>query len=152
MKQINAILILVLSLSIGCKQNKPTDDPEMLKQVLVNYFDGIKNNDHKKMKDAITTDFLLYENGHAWNNDSVYRNMDQSSPYKVEFVFDNVKTTVDNKLGHMTYNEHANFVFQDTIKANLNFLGSAAFRKEEGEWKMYFLQATEKYYPKNKKD
>jgi len=150
MKLKNAtMLILGLSLFAGC-QNKSTDDPEMLKQVLVNYFDGIKINDHKKMTDAITDDFLLYENGHAWNNDSVYMNMERSSPYTVEFIFDNVKITVDHRSGHMTYDEHAHFVFRDTVKANLNFLGSAAFRKSKEGWKMYFLQATKKYV-RNKK-
>jgi len=71
--------------------------------------------------------------------------MERSSPYRVEFIFDNVKITIDNKLGHMTYDEHANFVFRDTVKANLNFLGSAAFRKSEEGWRMCFLQATKKY-------
>jgi hypothetical protein len=149
MKLSATVLILGLGLLTNC-QNKSTDDPEMLKQVLVNYFDGIKTNDHKKMTDAITDDFLLYENGHAWNNDSVYLNMERSSPYKVEFIFDNVKINVDNMSGHMTYNEHAHFVFQDTIKANLNFLGSAAFRKTKERWKMYFLQATKIYERKKK--
>jgi hypothetical protein len=144
------LLILGLGLLPGCWRNKSTDDPEMLKQVLVNYFDGIKHNDHKKMTDAITNDFLLYEEGHAWNNDSVYLNIERSSPFTVEFVFDNVKTTVDKNSGHMTYEEHANFVFKDTIKANLNFLGSAAFRKNKEGWKMYFLQATKKYVRKKK--
>jgi hypothetical protein len=123
-------------------QNKRIDETKVLKQVLVNYFDGIKNNDRKKMTDAITDDFLLYENGHVWSNDSVYMNMERSSPYTADFIFDNIKIKIDNKLGHMTYDEHANFVFGDTVKANLNFLGSAAFRKDDEGWKMYFLQAT----------
>jgi hypothetical protein len=143
------VLILGLGLLTNC-QDKSTDDPEMLKRVLVNYFDGIKTNNHKKMTDAITDDFLLYENGHAWNNDSVYMNMERNAPYSVEFIFDNVKIRVDQMSGHMTYDEHAHFVFQDTIKANLNFLGSAAFRKSKEGWKMYFLQATKKYV-RNKK-
>ena len=143
-------MILALGLFAGCLQKRSTDDPEILKQVLVNYFDGIKHNDHKKMTDAITDDFLLYEEGHAWNNDSVYLNIERSSPFTVEFIFDNIKTTMDKNSGHMTYEEHANFVFKDTIKVNLNFLGSAAFRKSKDGWKMYFLQATKKYVRKKK--
>ena len=149
MKRTKVTLIaLGLGLLAGCGQHKPTDNEENLRQVLVNYFDGIKHNDHKKMTDAITDDFLLYEEGHSWNNDSVYMNIERSSPFRAEFTFDNIKVTVDNKSGHMTYEEHANFVFRDTIKANLNFLGSAAFRKSEDGWKMYFLQATKKYVRK----
>ena len=146
MKQTNVrLLVLGIGLFAGCVPNKSTDDGEKLKQVLVNYFDGVKHNDHKKMTDAITEDFLLYEGGHAWNNDSVYMNIERNSPFTVEFIFDNVKITVDRETGHMTYDEHAHFVFSDTIKANLNFLGSAAFRKSKEGWKMYFLQATKKY-------
>jgi hypothetical protein len=139
-------LMLGLILLTACR-NKSTDDPEKLKQVLINYFDGIKNKDTKKMIDVTTDDFLLYENGRAWNNDSVFMNMKRNSPYTVEFIFDNFKINVDGKSGHMSYVEHANFVFRDTIKANLNFLGSAAFRKGEGGWKMNFLSATKKHIP-----
>jgi hypothetical protein len=142
-------LVFGLVLLTAC-QNTPTDDPEKLKQVLTSYFDGVKTKNTKEMIDVTTDDFLLYEGGKAWNNDSVFMNMKRNSPYTVEFVFDNFRTNVDSKSGHLTYEEHAHFIFRDTIKVDLNFLGSAAFRKSEGTWKMNFLSATKKYVPKGK--
>ncbi|MDP4265426.1 MAG: nuclear transport factor 2 family protein [Bacteroidota bacterium] len=147
-------IILALMAGLGllpaCRQSKSTDDPEKLKTVLLNYFDGIKNNDHKKMIDATTDDFIVYETGKVWNNDSVFKEMKRVSPYTVNFKFDNFKIQVDNMSGHMSYYEEADFVFNDTLKVNLNFLGSAAFQKNEGGWKMNFLHATKKYAPKVK--
>jgi len=151
MKQ-NKVALIAFSLGLlaSC-ENRSDNESEKLKQVLVGYFDGVKHNDHKKMTDAITDDFLLYHEGHAWNNDSVYMNIERNSPFTVDFLFDNIRTTVDTESGHITYDEHANFVFSDTIKANLNFLGSAAFRKSKDGWKMYFMQATTKYVRKKKR-
>jgi hypothetical protein len=50
------------------------DDPSKLKSVLLDYFDGIKTNDLEKMNLNTTSDFLLFESGKVWNNDSLWTN------------------------------------------------------------------------------
>ncbi len=137
-------LILGVELFTGCQQNKSTGDPEKLKQVLVNYFDGIKNRDYKKMIESTTDDFIAYETGKVWNNDSVFKEMKRLPYTTAEFKFDNFKINVDNMSGHMAYYGHAVFVFNDTTKLSLEFLESAGFRKSEGRWKMNFLHVTKR--------
>jgi len=136
------IVIFAGLLVWGC-QNPSTDDPEALKAVLRKYFDGIKNADHDRMKSATTDDFLLYETGKIWNNDSVFVEMDRA-PYQVEFSFDNFRVTMDKSSAHMAYQAHAHFAFDDTVKQDFDFIESAAFRKTGGQWKMMFLHVTEK--------
>src|SRR5690242_10888674 len=119
---VSLCMILGSALLTSCRQNKPTDDPAKLKQVLFNYFDGIKDKDHKKMQEATTDDFIAYEEGKVYNNDSVFRDMDRISPYKAVFEFDNFRIDVDSRFGHMTYFEHAEFLVRDTIKFDLRFL------------------------------
>ena len=141
--------ILALTFGLGllaCQQNVSTDDSEKLKSVLRDYFDAIKNKDYHKMTDVTTDDFLLYEEGKVWNNDSVFKEMNKF-PYTVEFKFYNFKTTIDRVSGHMAYYEQADFLFNDTVKLNLTFVGNAAFRKTEGTWKINFMHTTKKYTP-----
>ena len=62
-----ATLLLVL----GCQQNQSTDDPEILKKIVIDYFDGIKAKDLNKLNELTTRDFVLFEGGSIWNNDSL---------------------------------------------------------------------------------
>jgi hypothetical protein len=139
------VLNVVLILS-GCQKNKSTDDPEKLKNVLLAYFDGIKNKDFKKMKESTTNDFVIYEMGSVWNNDSVFKQM-KAFPYRVEYTMDSFNINVDQTSAHMTYFNHGAFVFDDTVKRDFDWIESAAFRKNEQGWKMYFLHITERYVP-----
>jgi len=141
-------LILSLWLFANCHQNKSMDESEELKNVLINYFDGIKNKDFKKMTEATTNDFILYEMGRVWNNDSVFHNIKENLPFTVEYKFDNFRIDVDNAVGHMTYYNTGVFTFNDTTKQRFNWIESAAFRKSDEGWKMSFLHITEKYEPK----
>ena len=137
-------LILWLGLFAGCQQGKSTDDSEKLKYVLLSYFDGIKNKDFKKMIEATTDDFILYEMGRVWNNDSVFNNIKKNLPYSVEYKFDNFKISVDTRSGHMSYYNNGVFVFNDTTRQRFSWIESASFRRSKGGWKMSFLHVTER--------
>ena len=141
-------LILWLGLFASCQQSKSTDDPEKLKNVLLNYFDGIKNKDFKKMTEATTDDFVLYEMGRVWNNDSVFNNIKENLPFTVEYKFENFKITVDDMSGHMSYYNSGVFVFNDTTTQSFSWIESAAFRKSNDKWKMSFLHITERHEAK----
>ena len=142
--KVNNILSVILALGLitGCWSAKKTDDPELLKKVLTSYFEGIESKDFAKMKAATTDDFILYEDGAVWNNDSVFVNIKAHLPFTVKYKFDNFKIHVDNMSGDMTYFNHADFVFNDTTKKSIDWIESATFRKNGGVWRMNFLQAT----------
>jgi lysophospholipase L1-like esterase len=135
--KLRSILPFVFLGAISCRN----DDPELLKKVLFNYYDGIKEHDRQKMITSTTEDFLLYEQGKIWNNDSVFAEMARHA-YAVKFSFDDFRATVDNKTGHMAYRVRADFVFDDTVDVHLNFIESAAFTKRDDVWKMNFLHVT----------
>jgi hypothetical protein len=120
MKYLN-FLALILSLGYfpSCQQSKSTDDPEKLKTVLVNFFDGISNKDFTKMQEAITDDFILYEDGLVWNIDSAFGNIKRHLPFNVDSKLSNFKIFVDHTLGDMSYFNHGDFVFKDGTKKEL---------------------------------
>src|SRR5580693_3359693 len=101
---------LAIGLLTAGRPNQLTD-ADKLKQVLTSYFEGIENKDTAKMRALTTTDFILYEDGAIWNNDSGFMNIRRHMPFTVKYKFDNFKIHVDSASGDMTYTNHADFVF-----------------------------------------
>ena len=141
MKKIIVPLLVLVSMN-ACQQEKPVDDPAKLQVVLTDYFDGIKNKDFQKMKDVTTADFVLYEDGRVFNNDSLINMLNGFGNFKGEFKLDFQKTNVDNKTGNIYYLNTGEFTFNDTTQVTYNWIESAAFRKVDNEWKLEFLHST----------
>ncbi|HEY3405182.1 MAG TPA: nuclear transport factor 2 family protein [Ohtaekwangia sp.] len=139
MKRSFLMLTLVFTLSDCSPKN---DDPEILKKILTDYFDGIKTKDLNKLNSVTTTDFILYEDGKIWTNDSLVRVNPKFRSVKGTWTFDNMKVNIDESSGDAVYYNHGDFVINDTIHRQVDWLESATFRKVDGEWKMNFLHST----------
>ncbi len=135
-------IILGLGLLTNCEQKK--DDPEILKNILIDYFDGIKTQDLEKLNSLTTRDFVLFEDGKIWTNDSLVKINEKFNSFKLDWKFDNIKVNMDESSGDIVYFNHGDFVFNDTIKMKIDWLESATFRKVDGKWKMNFLHSTVK--------
>jgi hypothetical protein len=135
-------IILGLGLLTNCEQKK--DDPEILKNILIDYFDGIKTQDLEKLNSLTTSDFVLFEDGKIWTNDSLVTINEKFNSFKLDWKFDNIKVNMDESSGDIVYFNHGDFVFNDTIKMKIDWLESATFRKVDGKWKMNFLHSTVK--------
>jgi len=142
MKKIFPFLLIQIGLLSSCQQNKQTDDPEKLKMVLFDFFDGIKTRDYVKMKSATTDEFLLYEDGKIFNNDSLVNLLSRHEKFSVEYTFENFNINVDGKIGDMTYLNRGEFVINDTLHKTRNWLESANFIKINDKWKLEFLHST----------
>jgi Domain of unknown function (DUF4440) len=136
------ILLIGLVLFTSCQPEKKTEDPEILKSILTEYFDGIKKRDITKMNAVTTTDFLLFEDGKVWTNDSLINIMNQFKSFEGSWKFDNMKVNIDDLSGDIVYFNHGDFVFNDTTKMQFDWIESATFRKIDGKWKMNFLHST----------
>jgi hypothetical protein len=135
-------IILGLGLLTNCKQKK--DDPEILKNILTDYFDGIKTQDLEKLNSLTTSDFVLFEDGVIWSNDSLVKPIPNVKSFKGNWTFDNIRVNMDESSGDIVYFNHGDFVINDTIKMKIDWLESATFRKVDGKWKMNFLHSTVK--------
>lgn len=136
------LLLLAPTLLPACRSNTPPDDPEILKKLVTSYFEGIETKDFEKLKALTTDDFVLYEDGLVWNNDSAFKNIRRHIPFTVKYKLDNFKIFVDSRSADMTYSNHADFVFHDTDRLSLDWIESATFRKMPAGWKMNFLHLT----------
>lgn len=133
-------VVLGLGLLTSCQQKK--DDPEVLKKILTDYFDGIKTNDLDKLNLLTTTDFVLFEDGVIWTNDSLVKPIPGVKLFKGTWTFDDMKVNIDQNSGDIIYYNHGDFIINDTIKMQVDFLESATFKKVDGQWKMKFLHST----------
>jgi len=133
-------IILGLGLLTSCQQKK--DDPAILKKILTDYFDGIKTQDLDKLNSLTTSDFILFEDGKIWTNDSLVINKGKFKSFKGEWKFENIKVNIDESSGDIVYFDHGDFTLNDTIKIKIDWLESATFRKVDNKWKMNFLHST----------
>jgi lysophospholipase L1-like esterase len=131
-----------LLLLAACHSGGHPDDPALLQQVLTDYFDGINEHDTAKMRAVTTEDFILYEDGLVWNNDSAFMNILRHLPFTVKYTLGDMRMFVDEHSGDCVYTNLADFVFHDSIHRRIEFLESASFRKTATGWKMNVLHAT----------
>lgn len=136
------LLLAILPGLIACQQKKQKDDPEHIKAVLIDFFNGIKTKDFQKIKDITTSDFLLFEDGQVYNTDGFITTLKNFPKFSVEYTFDNFKIFIDDSSGNMSYFNHGEFVFNDTTHMTANWLESATFKKVENKWKLDFLHST----------
>ena len=116
--------------------------PELLKQALFDYYDGIKNKDFDKMMGATTADFITFVDGNVWTNDSAISVLNTYPPYTAIYSFENFKIDMENSLGCMRYFCHCDFAFGDTLNLKFDWIESATFTKVGDQWKMSFLHST----------
>ncbi len=138
------IIILGLGFLTNCKQKN--DDPEILKKILTDYFDALKTKDVNidRLNALTTADFILFEDGIIWTNDSLVKPIPGVKSFKGKWTFDKMKVNIDGNSGDIVYYNQGDFIINDTIKAQVNYLESATFKKVNGQWKMKFLHSTVK--------
>lgn len=142
MKPLN-LLFIVLFLFAGCGHEEKMDDPALLKEILAKYFDGIKRRDINALNALTTADFVLFENGKVWNNDSLINALNKFQHFDCAVTFEYMGTNVDQATGAIVYLNHGDVTY-DTTKMKIDWIENASFRKVNGTWKMNFLHSTVK--------
>ena len=138
------LLMALFGIVVSCQQKNQTKSPEQLKQVLFDFYDGVEVRDFDKIKEATTSDFILYVDGKVWPNDSIISVLNTYPPFSADFSFNNFNIDMENSLGCMRYFCHADFVFSDTLNVKFDWIESATFTKVDDQWKMNFLHSTTK--------
>ncbi len=135
-----SFLAITLGFLTTCQPKK--ENPEVLKKVLTDYFDGIKTQDLGKLNSLTTSDFVLFENGRIWTNDSLVRTNPKIKSIQRNWTFEFLKADIDNQSGDMIYYNHGDFVINDTLQRKPEWLESATFKKVDGKWKLKFLHSS----------
>jgi len=116
--------------------------PPVFQLLITTYFDGVAHKDFRKLQAVTTPDFVIYEFGKKWNNDSVFKNIQYHEPFNVTFKLTDFNGFADAMSGDATYHSQADFEFGDTDKVQLNFYEAATFRKTAAGWKINMIQVS----------
>lgn len=136
------MIVPLLAGLFSCQAPVNTEaEKEQVKQVLTDYFAAIRAKDLEKMNALCTDDYLLFESGMVWNNDSLGHNI-MKSPSEIHFTLDNFNIKVDRESGRITYFNHGDVYRNDSLKRSVDWVESATFRKVDGAWKLEFLHST----------
>jgi len=142
MKSRIILIAVLLGIVVSCQQKNQTESPELLKQVLFDFSDGLKNKDFDKIKEVTTPDFTAFIDGKIWSYDSIISVLNSYPPYTAEYSFDNFNIDMENSLGVMQYYSHADFIFSDTLNLKFDWIESATFTKTDDKWKLSFLHSS----------
>jgi lysophospholipase L1-like esterase len=85
--------------------------PAIFQQLVTTYFDGVTRKDFSKLAAVTTPDFVIYEFGKKWTNDSVFHNIQYHEPFGVTFTLTDFVAFADVNSGDATYHSQADFVF-----------------------------------------
>ena len=144
MRKTILLLTICAGLLYSCKKAENKDKPEVLMKVLTQYFDAVKNNDSAKMVQSCTDDYLLFESGHVWNNDSLWQEIQKFRDTRIEFTISNPIISIDKQVGHISYFNHGDIYSKDSLVSKIDWIESAAFKKLGSEWKINFLHSSVK--------
>lgn len=139
--------ILAVALISGIGVRGQSGDSATLRGLIVDYFNAVSAKDFVRLDALVTRDFVIYEAGSVWNNDSVFRNIQQHQPFDVRFTLTDFHIFTDVRSGDLRCHEHADFVVLDTVKFALDFVETAMFRKTETGWKISIIDATPEQPP-----
>jgi lysophospholipase L1-like esterase len=117
-------------------------DSVTLRKLVTAYFDGVAAKSFVALDSVVTRDFLIYEDGKVWNNDSVFHNIQYHQPFAVTFTLTEFSVFTDTRSGEVRYRSQADFVVADTVKFTLHFLETALCRKMSTGWKISLIHVT----------
>jgi lysophospholipase L1-like esterase len=134
--------VAILVLSLGLLAGSRDGDTAVFRQLIGAYFDAVAHKNFVKMSELCTGDFVVYEHGKIWNNDSVFENIRYHEPFTVKFTLTGFQFFADTRSGEGSYHSHADFVVEDTVQFSLDFIESAAFRRTADGWKIRMIHIT----------
>ena len=123
----NTFVIPLLLLAACGNPPKPCEQvaDEEARQVLVDYFRAISDNDFDALKNLSTPDYVLFEDGQIWNNDSLIHAIKRMPEASVAYY---------QNRGMVTLN--------DTTRLDLNWVESAYVVRAGDGLKLHLLHSS----------
>ena len=140
MKRLICLLLFILSFNLASLGQKEKDSIEM---TIARFFDGISEINEGKLRATTTSDFILLENGHLWNMDTLVNKVTNPKIAGVKRIntFEFIKTEQDGNIAWVSYHNTADFSLNEK-QQKLRWLESAVLKKEKGRWKIKLLHST----------
>ncbi|MEI9809822.1 MAG: DUF4440 domain-containing protein [Bacteroidota bacterium] len=140
----NKVLLVLVTLNMLSCQSESDDQTkkEELRIVLSDYYDALGKKDLQKMNSLTTGNFVVYDEGVIYTNESAVKAVEGMGDFTVTFKFDSMNAHIDKTNASAYHIREATFTIHDTIYPPMRFLESATFKKEGDKWKLRFLHSS----------
>ncbi|HSR59647.1 MAG TPA: nuclear transport factor 2 family protein [Robiginitalea sp.] len=115
---------------------------EEARQVLVDYFRAISDNDFDALKNLSTPDYVLFEDGQIWNNDSLIQALKKMPEASVAYELKDFSFKADCNGSFVSYKNRGMVTLNDTTRLDLNWVESAYVKQVEGVPRLAFLHSS----------
>lgn len=140
------IPFLALFLLLTACGNRPNlcekVEDEKARKVIVDYFRAISDNDFEALHNLSTPDYVLFENGHTWNNDSLIQSIQSMPGATIEYEFEAFDFEADCNGSFVHYRNHGKVTLNDTTQLDITWVESAYVKKVDGLLKLDFLHSS----------
>ena len=142
-KPVLLTLFLMAASSCLLAQSSKSNEQAEVKEAVTKFFDCIATLDTKMMKQYLTKDFLLLENGAVWNMDTLVNKLNplKAMSFSRTNHLDFIETEVKGNTAWVAYNNAAD-ISAGGQKKNVQWLETAVLVKEGKNWKIRMLHST----------
>ena len=142
MKNVYFLFVFIL---LSCAQNRQQHqevDRLEAQQVILDYFEAIVNKNYDEVKNLSTADYVLYEDGAVWNNDSLILLIQSMPLASIEYEFRDFNVESDCNGAFINYLNHGILTLNDSTKVDYNWIESAYVKRVGDELKIDFIHST----------
>ena len=144
MKKITTFLLAISFTGLLHAQEKLTENQQAVQQTVIKMFDALSNRDSVGLKIYCAADIALYENGQAWNIDTLINKaivLNTANDFKRTNTFNFINTTVNKDVGWTTYNLSSTFLMNGKQRL-VQWMETIVLVKEKERWKIKVLHST----------
>lgn len=140
----NTFVIPLLLLAACGNPPKPCEQvaDEEARQVLVDYFRAISDNDFDALKNLSTPDYVLFEDGQIWNNDSLIHAIKRMPEASVAYELKDFSFKADCNGSFVYYQNRGMVTLNDTTRLDLNWVESAYVVRAGDGLKLHMLHSS----------
>lgn len=142
-RTILSIILLTCSTIPVAAQQSNQDDHAAIKESITRFFDGIAAIDLNAMKEWVTPDFLLLEDGQIWNLDTLAAQEPQMKQMDIKRInkLDFIRIETKGNMGWVAYHNRADIEIQGQ-SIILRWIESAVLIRDKNRWKIQLLHST----------
>jgi hypothetical protein len=141
----NSIIFILLIILFGCTNPSiecTKVDEIMAEEVIIDYFGAISDKKFDDLKILSTQEYVLYEDGAIWNNDSLINLVKSMPQAQIKYELKDFNVKPDCNGAFLSYLNHGIVTLNDTTQIDYHWIESAYVKKVDGTLKLDFLHST----------
>ncbi|MHA8088100.1 nuclear transport factor 2 family protein [Aquirufa sp. Wall-65K1] len=135
--------IILVTVLTGTRNVQAQASLDSLHQPIIRFFDGFSQVKESLFRENTTPDFVLYEAGMIWTNDTLALKIkgNPSANFERKNTFTFLKTEQKGDMAWVSYWNQAIIRREDKVR-NVRWLESVVLVRQAGRWKIRMMHST----------